>query len=956
MLSTTPFSSIDSLLSEDLNYTHKKLHPYEVKLDLTSCMGDFWSKYCNEIFKIENEESTVEMSYMEHGSDHTPINITMVFKYDVDDRINYSSNFLTTVVSMAQYTITEIYDIPEISFEDDGLRHSLLYCCVLFGKDQYRDEENNVCCTISFRFPRCVVPTSSQTSIFRNRLIDNLRRVDILHHLPMPKNTSLESIIYTSPPMGDWTLYGSVSAGIKTRFQFEYLFDEIPIEDIQNNVEMEFPIEEYSMMLEECELFNPTTHRDCARYGFRPLDTYNNASFWLPMILSIGFCEIRTKVRRLDSPTNNVVIQRISSSPIKQPTTDTDVCIAQSIIGMIKRRTIDDWTCIGKALYACFEAPIFKGKTGLKKNDKVSLEHLAKDCWLSQLRKHGYNSDECSYQWDGFNQSNTFTLKSIAWMAKCDSPDEFSIWNSQWLSADIKRAVESAKKNDHMTVSNAFFRCFWLTYSYVEGIGKGANRWYNYRQHHWNLISETEMKEPVMRFREHVEHHMQHLSHIMHQSNDQNEKDLINNTIKLATDLYDKLGVIAWIKNIIEASKTYFIVPDFDKLANENKCLTGVRNGIIEVNDKIALFRPGRPEDYITKFTNVRYNEAFDDVHPDIVRYMEYIHQVFPDPELANLQLRFFSSLLLGVPSKHLYIWTGVGDNGKSTIVAMLNGTLGDDYVANISPTFITMKRGNSSSASPELAALRHCRLVVIQEPDEGEQLKTGKIKEATGGDKIRARALFENGGPINPTYQIVLQCNTIPEAKKEQAVTNRIMIVPFLATWKNQHEMPLDPEESRAKHIFRKDSSFMSNVHKFGAACLYMMVKYYPIFRNNPISEVPKIVVDHTTSYWNKVDVFSRYLTDRVMFAYVGSPVEDQRRPFGIDTSKELDINQRLSQYDIYADFFSWFRETGRMTRNGGEIPIYDKVIEECSKYLGEPTYQGWHGVILRNHEGHTM
>jgi hypothetical protein len=43
-------------------------------------------------------------------------------------------------------------------------------------------------------------------------------------------------------------------------------------------------------------------------------------------------------------------------------------------------------------------------------------------------------------------------------------------------------------------------------------------------------------------------------------------------------------------------------------------------------------------------------------------------------------------------------------------------------------------------------------------------------------------------------------------------------------------------------------------------------------------------------------------------------------------------------------------------MTRNGGEIPIYDKVIEECSKYLGEPTYQGWHGVILRNHEGHTM
>ena len=945
MMESFSLSNFDNMVSQDLDYTHKKLQPYEVKLNLSSRLPDFWLQYCTEVNNNESREEPSTLSYVERGSDYMHINVTMVFKYDLEDRIDYSPTFVAVAVSTIQRTIDEIYELPPRGSHDDIVKRSPLYCCVLYGEDQYQDDMGEFCHAISFRFPRCVVSTSSQVSIFRNKLIDNLRKNNILHFIPMSKNTSLESIICTTPPMGDCTLYGSSDNNIKTCFSFESLLGEIPLEDLNLDEDGVFPMQNYALILEECELFNPNIHVDCTRYAFDPLNLRYDVTFWLPMILSVGFFNVRTNVRKLSpqANTNN----HVSAAPVQAPHSDTDVSIAQSLIGLIQKRSVEDWIIIGKALYNSWYDPIFKGKRGLNSELDRNLESIALSIWKSGLLRCEYNPEEFLDMWDGFNHDNNFTVRTIAWMAKQDSLENFQSWTHQWLQNPIKRAVETSKNNDHMAVGNVFYRCFWLEYAYVEGLGKGSDRWYRYKDHHWSSISETEMKEPVLRFREHIEQSMTTMVTQMHECRDQNKKDLLNNQIKLATELYNKLGVVAWIKNIISAAKTFFIIPNFERLANNNKNITGVRNGVIEVNEKEAFFRSGRPEDYITKFTNVAYDRNLHQEHKLVKDYLKFISEVYPDKELVDLMLRFFSSLLLGVPSKFFYIWTGVGDNGKSTMVKLLNATLGDDYVANIPPTFITMKRGNSSNASPELAALRHCRLVVIQEPDEGEQLKAGKIKEATGGDKIRARALFENGGPIDPTYQIVLQCNTIPEAKKEQAMTNRIMIIPFLSVWMDQSKMP-PKEQCERENIFKKDPTFMSSVQKFAPACLYMMVEYFKEFKLNPISTVPQVVTEHTNSYWAKVDVFSRYLHERIAWIYMDRTAGEQES-YTKDLNRSLDPNVALSQYDIYSDFVAWFKETGRNGRAGGEIPIYDRVVEEYSKIFGEPGYYGWPSLGLR-------
>ena len=56
----------------------------------------------------------------------------------------------------------------------------------------------------------------------------------------------------------------------------------------------------------------------------------------------------------------------------------------------------------------------------------------------------------------------------------------------------------------------------------------------------------------------------------------------------------------------------------------------------------------------------------------------------------------------------------------------------------------MTRKRGSSGQASPELARIKGRRIGVCQEPDNGETLNCGHLKELTGNDTIMVRQLYE--------------------------------------------------------------------------------------------------------------------------------------------------------------------------------------------------------------------
>jgi phage/plasmid-associated DNA primase len=623
---------------------------------------------------------------------------------------------------------------------------------------------------------------------------------------------------------------------------------------------------------------------------------------------------------------------------------DIDLGIAKILVPMISHRTESDWINIGMALYNCVYEPIFS----IYETD--GLEQQAMDIWINNASERGYDIESLAYMWSTFSQGNNYSLRSIGWFARKDSPESYKSWHKSWYGKSISISIEKSVR-EHVAFGESFFKFFWLNYCYSESVCvRTVSRWYKFSNHSWSEIGPTEMYRALDVFRREVELYGKSLYQKLIECNDSNQKDIINNKIKKVSIITENYGNSSWRRNIVEISKDKFIIHDFHKKIDTNKCLTGVHNGVIEVNDKRAFFREGRPEDYITKYSSVDYIDM-DDNHLMAIEYMKYMNQIFPDSELVDTQLRFFSSLLYGVPYKYFYIWTGGGDNGKSTLVRLLNATLGDDYVVTVSPAFITRRRVSSSNPTPDIADMKGARLVVIQEPDEGESLQPGVIKEATGGDKIRARKLNDNGGPFLPSYQIVLQCNDIPEAEKQDAMKSRVRIVPFLAKWEDEDNMP-PAEECLRRNIHKKDPDFMSNIGRYASACLYYMVKYFEKFRSNPVNKIPTIVKNHTDTYWNTVDKFYQYIHERLEWKYLdfvpGEPYFNPHDPFQVNPSRTIDNNVILSPRDTYYDYVNWLRDTGRFNQED-KNNTFPKIVANISKFLGQPTLDGWPGLQPR-------
>ncbi|MER5615913.1 phage/plasmid primase, P4 family [Streptomyces sp. NPDC002215] len=102
----------------------------------------------------------------------------------------------------------------------------------------------------------------------------------------------------------------------------------------------------------------------------------------------------------------------------------------------------------------------------------------------------------------------------------------------------------------------------------------------------------------------------------------------------------------------------------------------------------------------------------------------------------------------------------GEGQNGKSVLVAVLLALLGE-YADSAPPNFLM--------ASPyadhptELADLQGRRLVVCSEINQKSEFDEAKFKLLTGGDRIKARRMYENFYSFEPTHKLWLVGNHRP-------------------------------------------------------------------------------------------------------------------------------------------------------------------------------------------------
>lgn len=263
-------------------------------------------------------------------------------------------------------------------------------------------------------------------------------------------------------------------------------------------------------------------------------------------------------------------------------------------------------------------------------------------------------------------------------------------------------------------------------------------------------------------------------------------------------NLVNKLENVNFKANVI-GQLTYLLKnydPDFYKNLDQNPYLLGFKDGVYDF--RTHTFRQGSPLDYITFSTGYDYYE-YDTNTPEVKEIYEFLEKIIPKKRVLEYTLQVLGKSLVGIPDERFYMWTGLsGANGKSTLINFLENTLGD-YISTVDVSLLTNKRTGSSNATPDIVRLRGRRLFTFQEPEHNDKLRTGILKQFTGGDTIVARELFK--APVSFKLQgtMVMCCNDLPSVTSIDGGTwRRIRVIEFTSRFCDnpvkRNEFKIDP------------------------------------------------------------------------------------------------------------------------------------------------------------------
>jgi P4 family phage/plasmid primase-like protien len=475
------------------------------------------------------------------------------------------------------------------------------------------------------------------------------------------------------------------------------------------------------------------------------------------------------------------------------------------------------------------------------------------------MRKYKEDKISCKNVWDSakkYSKSYDNPIAVLKHWARTDNSKKYF---------DIMRELNDpifgkAETGSHVDIASVIYELYKDRFICVD---KKRNFWYEFQDHKWvpiqsaysleNVISDEFRNIFVMYCTDKIRE-----SHI----NDSKFKDSELKKYSKLLGIAQKLGDIGFLTNVVKACANKFMDTKFEAKLNMNIYLVGFDNGVYDLKEKV--FRDGMPSDMIS--ISVCYNYEEMSLKDERVKFIkDYFNKIQVDEDMREYILTFIASILRGEPDQKFHIWTGTGKNGKSSTTELLKHAFGD-YYGTLPTSYLTKPRKDSSGASPELACLPYCRIVVSQEPEPDDKIFVGKMKEITGGDSIPARALYGEPFEYKPQFSVVLPCNdppTIPS--NEEAVWRRLRGTPF------KTKFVRSKKDIKTKYNFVGDNMLREKLKQMAPALMWYVLKYYyPKYEegyNGDKYEIyePEKVVECTKEYQKDSDIYMEFIENQL-------------------------------------------------------------------------------------------
>jgi P4 family phage/plasmid primase-like protien len=521
-------------------------------------------------------------------------------------------------------------------------------------------------------------------------------------------------------------------------------------------------------------------------------------------------------------------------------------------------------------------------------------------------------------------RNNGITKKSIVYWAKQDAYEAYMNVKQNMLSTFIEKSVQNINDYDMAMVLYQMYKEKYICASITH------KQWYVFHNHRWVIdrgqtLRKAISQEMFIEYSKYQAKCIEELGKLKEEDEETNEKaQNIKKTLKNVATALQKCKQSSDKDHMMKEALELFYDDNFIKNMDANKYLLCFTNGVIdfdadnEFGGRI-IFRDGYPQDYITKTTGIPYIPAstIDKVmEKQIIQFME---EIFPDPELRNYMWDHLASCLIGTNLNQTFnIYVGSGSNGKSLLTDLMKHTLGD-YTGIVPITLVTEKRTGIGGVSPELIQLKGVRYAVMQEPSKDMRVNEGMMKQLTGGDPLQGRALYCDSETFDPQFKLVVCTNSLLDFNSNDDGTwRRIRKCDFESKFMDIEDYK---EAEKDGKTFLKDKTLKDKMPKWASVFASMLVSRAYVTKGN-VAECDRIM-NSSKQYRQSQDPFSAFINDKIVVC------EKTSMP--------------LTEMELKTVFKEWMRESYPGYKY--KLPeLYAVIIKKFGKQEGK----GWVGIRL--------
>jgi P4 family phage/plasmid primase-like protien len=841
-------------------------------------LEDFWKIYSKNI----KESPDVHIGIAEKAQHYLPvlgdIDIKMVELDGHYENELHTERHIKEVVDVYQSVLRKIVD----ECSDSHL------ICVLLEKQLYRISKNGTTYAkhgFHLHFPYCFLSKIDQEVHLIPRVQEMLKELETFKDIGIEDSGSVIDKACCKVP---WLLYGSrKDVGMEP-----YLVSKVYNSDA-NEITLERAFKKYQLFDMKEKL----------------IKIKDKVEEFLPRILSIiPYGRNTSEVKPgLVSPLKEQLHERKKNDKEYNKTSVIQaLAIAKELLPMLSDfRAIDrnEWMTIGWALYNIGDG---------------SPEALELWCSFSSRCEDEYDEAVCIYQWDRMTPKD-LTVGTLRYYASVDSPDKYR----EFKNAQSTKYIHESLNGSHNDIAKVLYEKYGDKFVCASISSKA---WFQFIGHKWESIEDGVFLRKKISSSI-VDRYTAIGKEILTQlatCTDKGQEAMYNARLKQIQKMMSNLKSSPFKNNVMKECAEVFYDKRFRDKLDTNPALFPFKNGVYDLSSNI--FRPGRPEDFISKTAPIDYIEFTED-DDRVHEVYDYLEKVFPDTSVRKYFTDIASDIFYGGNhQKHVYFLLGEGDNSKSVIQTFFEKMLGSLSI-KFNTTVITGKKVQSGSANPELArAGGGVRLATLEEPNNDEMINIGILKNLSGNDSYYARDLFEKGKEgreIIPMFKLFFICNKLPKLKySDKAVWNRIRVIPFESTFcRPDDPAPETYEEQLRQKRFPMDKDFGSKIPHMVEPFAWVLLKHRLTVKDRVEPEKVRIA---TAVYRRENDIYRQFIEECI--------TEDKHK--------------KLSLIELYSQFKEWFRDS----LPNHSLPIKNEIEEYFCKIWGEPIKgKQWSGYRIR-------